>query len=150
MITIKQRWPHIRVLLALAALQAACSTPAPPDRYANCTDLGTLALPAFSRLDAEQRMRVRVEELGGDTLLFGERGRSALIDEVPAELAQRRDELGVAATNAEIIAPAQRPVESIDGAQPLLDQPTEDTRTATELWYYGAALRCKTPVTPAS
>jgi hypothetical protein len=116
-----------------------------PDRYAHCTDLGTLAFPAWSRLDAEQQMRARVEELGGDTLLFGERGRSALIDEVPAEIAQRRDELGVAATNTEISAPAQRPIESIGGAQPLLDQPTGDTRTATELWYYGAALRCRKP-----
>jgi hypothetical protein len=141
---------RIVTFLVLAALQAACSTSAPPDRYANCTDLGTLALPAFSRLDAEQRMRARVEELGGDTLLFGERGRSALIDEVPAEIAQRRDELGVATTNAEISAPAQRPVESIGGAQPLLDQPTEDTRTATELWYHGAALRCKATAIPAS
>lgn len=145
MIAIKQRWPQTGALLALAALQAACSTPAPLDRYANCTDLGTLALPAFSRLDAEQRMRVRVEELGGDILLFGERGRSALIDEVPAEIAQRRDELGVAATNAEISAPAPRPVESIGGAQPVVDEPTEDPHTATELWYYGAALRCRAP-----
>lgn len=133
----------LSAIALLSLLQGACNSQVADygeGRYANCVDLGTLALPSFSRLDAEQRMRARVEELGGDMLLFGERGRSELIDEVPEEIARRRDQLGVPAAGS---GPIARPVESIGGEQPVLDIPAEDTRTDVKLWYYGAALRCR-------
>ncbi len=61
-------------ILTFALLHVACSHAVnigADDRYANCADLGELALQSHSRADAEQRMRLRVLELGGDTLLIG-------------------------------------------------------------------------------
>jgi hypothetical protein len=100
------------------------------DPYADCTDLGDLVLSASSRGDAEGRMKAQVLELGGDLLLFGERGRSGRTIVVPAEIVERRTELvtGVEST----------------GGPPPSDGVTPDQITTPpgELWYYGAALRC--------
>jgi hypothetical protein len=93
-------------------------------------DLGDLSLSAYSRSDAEVRMKTRVLELGGDTLLFGERGRSGRLNNVPEEIVERRNELlAIAATAA-----PRRPV-AASGTDPSVGGPGE-------LWYYGAALRC--------
>ena len=121
------------VVVQLAVLDVACSpTPklAADDPYAHCDDLGDLLLSSGSRSDAESRMRAQVLELGGDTLLFGERGRSGRLRNVPPEIAQRRDELiAVAQANA---ARQPAPETSADQIQPA----------PGALWYYGAALRC--------
>jgi hypothetical protein len=116
----------------LAVLHIACS-PTPElaaDPYAHCEDLGDLALQSYSRADAELRMKAQVLELGGDLLLFGERGRSGRTIVVPAEIVERRTELvtGVEST----------------GGPPPSDGVTPDQITTPpgELWYYGAALRC--------
>ena len=96
--------------------------------YAGCLDLGDLMLSASSRDVAEQRMKAQVIELGGDTLLFGERGRENRID-VPEEITERRNEL---------VRPES------DGGEPEAGPRGSDRAPppAGELWYYGAALRC--------
>jgi hypothetical protein len=75
-------------------------------------------------------MKAQVFDLGGDTLLFGERGRSGRTTVVPPEIVERRTELITG-------------VESPPG-RPSNDELTQDqvSRPPGELWYYGAALRC--------
>ena len=75
-------------------------------------------------------MRLHVLELGGDTLLFGERGRSGRVRYVPEEIVERRNQL---------LAPA----EAADGQQPIAETSTDAIQASPgDLWYYGAALRC--------
>jgi hypothetical protein len=75
-------------------------------------------------------MRARVLQLGGDTLLFGERGRSGRLRDVPPEIVQRRNEILEAA-------------EPNGGRRRAAEMPTEQIPASPgELWYYGAALRC--------
>jgi hypothetical protein len=119
--------------MALAAIPIACTRTlelAAADPYAHCADLGDLSLSSRSRSDAELWMRARVLELGGDTLLFGERGRSGRLRDVPEEIVKRRSELiAVASANAVRRSDAETPTASTQAAP-------------GELWYYGAALRC--------
>jgi hypothetical protein len=68
--------------------------------------------------------------MGGDTLLFGERGRSARVSEVPREIVECRDAL----LERDPATGGQSPV-----AAPSTDQIQP---RSGELWYYGAALRC--------
>jgi hypothetical protein len=121
-------------VVLVAILQIACSRTQliGADPYADCTDLGDLVLSAHSRADAEARMKAQVLELGGDTLLFGERGRSGRTAIVPVEIVERRNELVTL-------------VES-GTSQPPSDESSPDQVSAPpgELWYYGAALRCGT------
>ena len=131
-----------RVLpLILALLETACFTPKLPERYAHCVDLGTLRLASTSIDDAEDRMRAQVAIIGGDLLLFNAHGHAENVDSIPSPLAQRRNAL------------AATPAESINGRQPELDALTASVApapgTETELWYYGAALRCKAAPAPA-
>ena len=123
---------HALLAITLVALQAACSAAKLPERYAHCDDLGTLRLASTNIEDAEARMRAQVEILGGDLLLFNAKGHSEDGGRVPTALTQRR----------QVLAPA----ESINGRQPELSALTQTAaavpETATELWYYGAALRC--------
>lgn len=125
---------RIVISFALVALQAACSTPL-PDRYAQCEDLGTLRLASTNADDAEDRMRAQVAIMGGDLLLFNATGHTEYGDVVPSALAQRRNALA--------------PAESINGKQPEFAALTASIaaapQTQEELWYYGAALRCKAP-----
>jgi hypothetical protein len=74
-------------------------------------------------------MEARVLELGGDTLIFGERGRPERLD-VPQEIVERRNELNSTEPN---------------GSQPRIPKISMDQIPTPqgELWYYGAALRCK-------
>jgi hypothetical protein len=115
-----------------AVLHVACSQTLElsADPYAHCKDLGDLALLSDNRTDAETRMKAQVLELGGDLLLFGERGRSGRTIVVPPEIDERRTELVTGIESAR--------------SQPSSDGVTPD-QIATppgELWYYGAALRC--------
>lgn len=116
----------------LAVFHSACSQTLEyaEGPYSHCVDLGDLALLSYDRADAETRMKVQVLELGGDTLLFGERGRTGSTTVVPPEIVERRTEL----------------VTGVDSlpSQPQSDGLTPDqVQTPTgELWYYGAALRC--------
>lgn len=147
------------IILPIAALHGACSaTPKLPadDPYARCVDLGEISLLSDSSSDAQQRMRVRVRELGGDTLLFGVRGRSRRLADAPEEIVQRRSELlAPAETAAEEVPAAAAPPDRIEDAEePELTEATGDRRSTSrisvtqtqelpgELWYYGAALRC--------
>lgn len=127
---------RIAVTFGLVVLQSACSNTALPDHLAHCQDLGTLRLASTSIDEAEDRMRAQVAILGGDLLLFSARGHAENIDTVPAPLAQRRNAL------------AATPAVSINGRQPELAVLTASVATMAdtqeELWYYGAALRCKT------
>ena len=138
----------------LAALHVACSSAVAidsADPYARCADLGEISLTATSRSDAELRMRARVRELGGDTLLFGMRGRSGPLADVPEEIAARRRELMAPPEPA--VEPAPRP-DATEIATPddaaATDGPQRTPKTSVvevqslpgELWYYGAALRC--------
>jgi hypothetical protein len=75
-------------------------------------------------------MKAQVLELGGDTLLFGERGRSGRTTVVPPEIDERRTAL---VTGVEAI-PNQPPSEGLT--------PDQVQTPPGELWYYGAALRC--------
>jgi hypothetical protein len=119
-------------LALLAIIHVACTRTLVfgADPYADCTDLGDLVLSAYSRADAEARMKAQVLELGGDTLLFGERGRSGRTAVVPEEIVERRNELVIA-------------IEA-DGTEAPSDELAQDQvpAPAGELWYYGAALRC--------
>lgn len=118
-------------LIALTLLQGACSSPGLPERYAHCSDLGTLRLAAHSADEAEDRMRAQVAIIGGDMLLFNAQGHAEDGSAVPTALTQRRN----------VLAPA----ESRNGKQPELARlvaSTAATETEQQLWYYGAALRC--------
>jgi hypothetical protein len=150
------------VVAALAVLQIACSSTAVvfADPYAHCEYLGDLSVLSSNRPDAEQRLAARVTALGGDTLLFGYRGRSEPLSELPDELVERRDGL---VTFAEPNS-YQALVETIssDESQDSVEDATELTSPGRngdqprnpriswqevppaqgELWYYGAALRC--------
>jgi len=121
------------MLFTLTVLQAACIAPNLPNRYAHCTDLGTLRLASTHASDAEDRMRAQVAMMGGDLLLFNAAGHTEYGDVVPSALAQRR----------KVLAPA----ESINGKQPELAALTASVEAVPQsqekLWYYGAALRCK-------
>jgi hypothetical protein len=123
-----------RTLVSLVPLTAAAHLACSASRtitegpYAGCEDLGDLALSSSSRDAAEQRMKAQVLDLGGDTLLFGERGRDFRID-VPEEITERRNEL-------------VRSVESERGAAGDQSGADQAPPPAGELWYYGAALRC--------
>jgi TonB family protein len=151
-----RRIAHAAFATAAAVLLAACAaTPAlPPDPYANCLDLGDLSLSSSSRADAESLMRARVRELGGDTLIFGERGRPGRAGNTPEEVARRRSALLGAEVGGD-----SRP--QIAGALQKTDEPQSPAASegagsqrrgrvtaqpveplVGELWYYGAALRC--------
>jgi hypothetical protein len=144
-------------LVPLAVLHIACSAPrelAAEDPYASCVDLGDLSVQSFNRADAERAMRDRVRELGGDTLLFGERGRSERLSDAPAEIVARRDQR----LAADAAADAARPAIVATEEQPEDESATAEGNAARrqsapilaaanqgplrELWFYGAALRC--------
>jgi hypothetical protein len=126
----------LATVLLLALLQGACRSQVQyaAGRYANCVDLGELSLQARSRTDAEERMRAQVAEMGGDTLLMSESGRTDQLTETPQEIVERRDV--VMGTPTVSFEQASSP----DGDRPLPVLPAAPTDT--ELWYYGAALRC--------
>jgi hypothetical protein len=140
-------------ILTFALLHVACSHAVnigADDRYANCADLGELALQSHSRADAEQRMRLRVLELGGDTLLIGERGRAGRLSASPAEIVERRNELltGLDEDQPIVVLTAEQQEAALDAAvanaAQLRAAPMTSTSTdsSAELWFYGAALRC--------
>lgn len=82
-------------------------------------------------------MKAQVLELGGDTLLFGERGRAQRVRSVPSEIVERRNELLT--------------VDQRDGAaQPAAEVPSDPPSAVASgaLWYYGAALRCNDRPSP--
>jgi TonB family protein len=151
-----KRFAHVAAVISPAVLLVACSaTPTlSADPYAQCVDLGDLALLSASKSDAEAQMRTRVRELGGDTLLFGERGRSAP-GAAPEEIAQRRQKLLGADTDAVPQPAAEAAAEQTGETDTPADagvagDPQRRGRTTSqpvaelvgELWYYGAALRC--------
>ena len=162
----RRRYRHARSVGALlpVVLIAACSRTlvfGGGDSYANCADLGDLALASDNRADAEQRMRAQVLELGGDTLLFGERGRSVSVGDVPEEIVERRNQLvspvsdeGTVSPEGAAESPAGPSAESAERHE-ALSQPVDRGRgrrgrismeamavAPGQLWYYGAALRC--------
>ncbi|MGV3590189.1 MAG: hypothetical protein ACO1PZ_00785 [Gammaproteobacteria bacterium] len=120
--------------LALILLLDACSTHRLPERYAHCSDLGTLRLAAASANEAEDHMRAQVAIIGGDLLLFNGTGHAEDASAAPPALTQRRNVL------------AAPPAESPSGKQPELTALEASIGSATEmeqaLWYYGVALRC--------
>jgi hypothetical protein len=150
-------------LVPLAVMHVACTATrefAADDPYASCVDLGDLSLQSFNREDAERSMRERVREMGGDTLLFGVRGRAERLSDSPDEIVERRSRLLTtdAATDAArpAIVPTAQPAEEEDAtadgnaarrqsaaltAATLQDSPRE-------LWFYGAALRCSPQPSP--
>lgn len=147
------------VATPVAGLLVACSAAVKygsDDPYANCRDLGEIALTSSSREDAESRMRARVRELGGDTLLFGMRGRSARLSATPEEIAQRRTELvavvepsseqaPTAGTTIDALEDSDEPeaADAADGSQRVGRTTVQEVLPPPgELWYYGAALRC--------
>jgi TonB family protein len=96
-------------------------------------------------------MRARVRELGGDTLIFGERGRLGNVGGTPEEVARGRDARLSAARGVPKSptagAPERRdesevPADAAGGQRrgKVTVQPIEPP--VGELWYYGAALRC--------
>ena len=140
--------------VGLAALHVACSSAVvdgSADPYAHCNDLGEISLTSTSSSDAQVRMAARVREIGGDTLLFGVRGRSERLANVPEEIAERRTKLMAPPEPA--VEPAPRPgateIAALDDAA-AADGPQRTPKTSVvevqslpgELWYYGAALRC--------
>jgi hypothetical protein len=144
-------------LVLPALLLAACSAApelAAGDRYANCADLGELSVLSLNRTDAERRMRARVLELGGDRLLFGERGRSRQLDRAPDEVVERRNHL-LTAGAADTEQPLVLTIEQAEAPDALETAETNAARRRSaataaerladapgELWFYGAALRC--------
>jgi hypothetical protein len=153
---------RITAILPLAVIHCACSATrevAAGDPYANCADLGDLSLLSQTQADAEQRMRTRVLELGGDTLLFGVRGRTGRLANSPAEISERRSRLLTAATVTDAGQPAivmtAEQAEEPDALE-IAEANAARRRSAAitaetikppsgELWFYGAALRCGTP-----
>ena len=150
-------------LVPLAVIHLACSATrelAADDPYANCVDLGDLSVQSFNRADAERAMLERVRELGGDTLLFGERGRSQRLSDAPDEIVARRNQR--LATDA--ATDAQRPAIVRTEGQPEDADATAEGNAARrlsapilaatsqgspqELWFYGAALRCNSSPPP--
>ena len=147
---------------SLAVIHFACSATrefAAGDPYANCEDLGDLSLLSYTQADAEQRMRARVLELGGDTLLFGVRGRAGQLRNSPAEISERRSRLLTAAAVTDAGQPAivmtAEEAEQPDALE-IAEANAARRRSAAitaetikpptgELWFYGAALRCSTP-----
>ena len=79
--------------LALILLLDACSTHRLPERYAHCSDLGTLRLAAASANEAEDHMRAQVAIIGGDLLLFNGTGHAEDASAAPPALTQRRNVL---------------------------------------------------------
>jgi hypothetical protein len=142
------------VILTFAMPHIACSHAVKigtGDRYANCADLGELSLQSYSRADAEQRMRLRVLELGGDTLLIGEQGRAGRLSASPAEIVERRTELltGVDEEPPAAVLTAEQQAAALDAAVATAAQrraapttPASADASPSELWFYGAALRC--------
>lgn len=137
---------------------AACSATrefASDDPYANCIDLGDLSLQSASRADAQQQMIARVAELGGDTLLFGERGRTGRLAAVPGEIVERRNRLLVETPAQETVlaVATEDPEEEAGAATGTAAEERRPGRAVVEqieespgeLWYYGAALRCALP-----
>ena len=156
--SVLRRVVRAAVVMPLTALHIACSAPArlATGPYAHCVNLEDIALISHSKPDAEQRMTARVIELGGDTLLFGERGRSEQLNDVPQEIVERRSELTSSEPNAgqpRIVTtspdplPADVPQDVVEssGGRPRIPRISVDQVPAAqgELWYYGAALRCK-------
>jgi hypothetical protein len=148
-------------VIALSMLLIACSATQVvygDDPYARCIDLGDLALSSNSRADAQRRMVARVVELGGDTLLFGERGRTGRLAEVPEEIVERRSGLlaedevldpqpavaitTVAAPEAEAVAAQEAAGDPQRAGRAVVEEIEE---SSGDLWYYGAALRCDVP-----
>ena len=143
-------------VILLAVIHTACSVTrefGAADPYANCVDLGDLSLMSYSQTDAEQRMRARVLELGGDTLLFGVRGRAGRLSDSPEEITERRSRLLTADADTDIALPAV--VLTTDEADAFETAEANGARRRTaqiaaqrlgnapgELWFYGAALRC--------
>jgi hypothetical protein len=152
-------------LLSLAVIQIACSATreiGADDPYANCADLGDLSLLSYSQADAERRMRARVLELGGDTLLFGVRGRTGRLGGSPEEIVERRSRLMTAgaATAAEqpvivITAEEAEEPDALETAEANAARRRSAAITAEsirdpggELWFYGSALRCSSTDRP--
>jgi hypothetical protein len=149
---------YAAVATPVAGLLVACSAAVKygaDDPYANCRDLGEIALTSASREDAESRMRARVRELGGDTLLFGMRGRAARLSATPEEIAQRRTELvavepiteqaPAVGTTIDALEDSAEPeaADIADGRQRVGRATVQEVLSPPgELWYYGAALRC--------
>jgi hypothetical protein len=143
------------LLMACSATQVVYGD----DPYARCIDLGDLALSSSSREDAQRRMVARVVELGGDTLLFGERGRTGRLAAVPEEIVERRsgllaeDELEPQPAVAITTVAAPEPEAEAVAAREAAGDPQRAGRAVVEeieessgdLWYYGAALRCDVP-----
>jgi hypothetical protein len=141
-------------------MHIACSATrqvAASDPYANCADLGELSLLSSSQADAEQRMRARVLELGGDTLLIGVRGRAGRLSDSPLEIVERRGRL---LTPTPVIDAGQAPVvltareaeepDALETAEANAARRRSAAMAAAnmkdapgELWFYGAALRCR-------
>jgi hypothetical protein len=146
-------------VMSLLVVHIACSATrvlTADDPYANCVDLGDLSVLSYSQAGAEQRMRSRVLELGGDTLLFGVRGRVGRLSDSPDEIIERRSRL---LTSAAVADAAQPPIvmtaEDAEDPDALATAETNAARRQTaaviaaslkdapgELWFYGAALRC--------
>lgn len=126
-------------VVILAVLESGCVAPVQngDGRYANCEDLGNLEQLSTNAADAEAQMRVRVTELGGDTLLFGVRGRQEQEEATPREIVERRD---IVLERAPTVTYEQAASPDSERPPPIL--PTA-SNTSVELWYYGAALRCK-------
>jgi hypothetical protein len=144
-------------VIPLALMHIACSATrelGADDPYANCADLGDLSLLSYSQADAERRMRARVLELGGDTLLFGVRGRAGRLSDSPDEIVERRSRLLAAVDDAgepPLVMTAEEAQEP--DALETAEANAARRRTAAiaaenmkdtpgELWFYGAALRC--------
>lgn len=145
-------------LIPLAVIHIACSATrelGANDPYANCADLGDLSLLSYSQADAERQMRARVLALGGDTLLFGVRGRAGQLSDSPEEIVERRSRLMTAATTdveqpvivitaEEAEDPDALEIAEANAARRRSASITADSirEPAGELWFYGSALRC--------
>ncbi len=132
----------VSAAVTLALLQGACQSRVKEygeGRYANCVDLGEIALQSRSREDAEDRMRAQVLERGGDTLLISERGRAEQLNETPREIAARRDIVLEGTTTISF-----EQASDADDERPMPVLPPAPA-TDEELWYYGAVLRCAKP-----
>jgi hypothetical protein len=145
-------------VIPLAVIHIACSAtrePSAHDPYANCADLGDLSVLSYNQAGAEQQMRSRVLELGGDTLLFGVRGRTGRLSDSPDEIVERRSRLLTTAAVADAPSPIVMTAEDAEDPDAFATAETNAARRQTaaviaasmkdapgELWFYGAALRC--------